>query len=98
MLSKHAAKGVKSGVAQGIRERRLPQRNITHGGAHKAFNGPGPYSFDYLLGVNNYVSSNFDVIFIDYDVEEAEIQRFLNEGKTVICYVNVVSKSIPKVD
>jgi len=64
---------------------------LSHPRKLKAFDGPGPYRFDFLIAEYSHVNSDFDVVFIDADLAESDITKYLNEGKTVICYVNVVS-------
>jgi hypothetical protein len=56
----------------------------------KRFEGSGPYSYDYLLGEDSFIDSPAEVVFVDYDIEEEVIQEWQNDGKMVICYVNVV--------
>ncbi|OXA59060.1 uncharacterized protein LOC110844223 [Folsomia candida] len=63
--------------------------NRTLLGKRQSWTGPGPHSFDYVLGANSFYNTAADVVFVDYDMEESDIRRFLGAGKVVICYVNV---------
>lgn len=63
---------------------------MTSPSGRKAFPGPGPYYFDYLLGEDNFFKTKADVVFIDYDLDATVITKWKSAGKVVICYVNVV--------
>lgn len=55
------------------------------------FNASGPFSYDYLLGESRNFTSPAEILFIDHDIQERYIRQMISSGKTVICYVNVVT-------
>jgi len=63
--------------------------NLTSSKGRKQFPDNGPYSYDYLLGEDSFFDTNVDVVFVDYDIDEDVIQEWKDDGKIVICYVNV---------
>jgi hypothetical protein len=49
----------------------------------------GPFSFDYLIGVDRFYNTPGDYVFLDVDLSQAIISQYAASGRTVICYVNV---------
>ncbi|XP_035716571.1 uncharacterized protein LOC118439401 [Folsomia candida] len=51
--------------------------------------GSGPFSFDYLIGVDRFYNTPGDYVFLDLDLSQAIISQYAAAGRTVMCYVNV---------